>query len=310
MKKNPYNKTNQSVSRLGFGAWPLGNTAHGHTMTEKEGIALVKKALEKGINFFDTAPNYASGRSETILGKALEGKRSEVVINTKFGHHPDGTIDFGEDALVPSIEGSMKRLKTDYLDSVILHNPDPAILKGETRHFEILKDLRAKGKILTYGVSIDTREELENVLERTDIGVIELLFNINAQQTRDLLLELENRDIALIIKVPLDSGWLTGAYTKDKVFTDIKSRWTETDKRRRHELINELKTITGSERLTPYALAFIWSFPAVTTVIPGIRTEKQLEEHVESEKVTLSESMKEKLIDYHDENIKGDPLPW
>ncbi len=310
MQKRQYGKQNVMVSRIGFGAWPLGNTAHGKTMSEETGIALVNAALEGGVNFFDTAPNYAHGRSETILGKALGDKRNDVVINTKFGHHPDGTIDFNAEKIEPSIRGSLKRLQTDHLDSVLLHNPDPSILKGETAHFDILSGLKAKGIIKAYGVSVDTPEELSLALKRDDIEVIELLFNIFSQSTREHFDRIKAKRIALIIKVPLDSGWLSGKYHKDMVFTDIRSRWTKDDLERRHALCDKLKKLVGSDRLTPYAINFILSFDAVTTVIPGIRTTEQLSEHLRSIEQPLDAALKEKLMRFYDDEIDGNPLPW
>lgn len=310
MKTKPYPNTNKRASRLGFGAWPLGNTAHDKTMSEEDGIDLVKAAIDKGITFFDTAPNYALGKSETILGKALKGYREDVIINTKFGHHASGEINFDPASIRPSVMQSLSRLQTNYVDSLILHNPEHKILLGETEHFRILQELKEEGLIHAYGVSVDTKEELDLVLKRNDIEVIELLFNIYAQSTREYLDDIEKRGIALIIKVPLDSGWLSGKYTKDSVFTDIRSRWTEADLKRRHELTTKLKDLVKDEALIPYALGFIWSFEAVTTVIPGIRNIKQLNDHVKSESYKMDPELKAKLIEFYEAHIKDNPLPW
>ncbi len=304
----PYAK--KTIHRLGFGAWPLGNTSRGHTMKEDEGVALVRAAYDAGITFYDTAPNYAAGRSETILGRALKGRREKVVINSKFGHHPDNSLNFDETLIRPSIEGSLKRLQTHYLDSVLLHNPDRSILEGKTNHFKILDDLKKEGLIHAYGVSIDTKEELALVLKRQDIEVVELLFNVFAQEVRPLLDELKRRQISVIVKVPLDSGWLAGQYHKDSVFTDIRSRWSNTDRARRHLLVDKLKQMTQDETLVHYALGFIWSYDAVTTVIPGIRTLEQLNEHVKALDFAFPKGLKEAFEALYDDEIKHDPLPW
>lgn len=192
MRKRPYLKNDKEVSILGFGAWPLGNTSHGITMSDQEGIALVKEAVACGINFFDTAPNYALGRSETLLGKALVGIREHVVINSKFGHHVDDTLNFDESLIESSIRSSLHRLQTSYLDSVILHNPPLHVLKGETSHFVILEQLKQSGVIRGYGVSIDTLQELECTLKYLNVDVIELLFNVFSQSTRHCLTEIKN----------------------------------------------------------------------------------------------------------------------
>ena len=308
MEKKHY--LDKTVSRLGFGAWPLGNKAHGQTMSIEEGVALVKEAVEKGINFFDTAPNYALGRSEEILGIALKDVRENVVINTKFGHHADGQIDFNEDRIISSVEASLKRLKTSYLDSVILHNPGLDVLQGKTGHFNILADLKERGVIHGYGVSVDTYEELSTVLKYQDVDVIELLFNVFSQSTRNLLDEILKKNIALIIKVPLDSGWLSGKYNQRSQFSDIRSRWSEEDKKRRHHLVEQFKKIVNDESITPYAMAFLWSYEAITTVIPGIRTIDQLHQHISYTNTSISSSLKEKIEHFYDENIAKNPLPW
>lgn len=310
MKKRTYLKDGIKVSRLGFGAWPLGNTAYHKTMSIEEGITLVKKAYEEGINFFDTAPNYAGGRSETILGMALKDIRKNVVINSKFGHMPDGTINFSEDNIRPSIKESLKRLQTDYLDSVILHNPDFEILEGKTDHFTMLEQLKKEGTIKGFGVSIDTPEELRVTLQNIKVDVIELLYNVFAQSTKEQLDDIKKKHIALIIKVPLDSGWLTGKYTPETTFTDVRSRWTQEDKERRVSLVKDVKEIIQDKPLTHAAMGFLWSYDAVTTVIPGIRTLSQLNDHIEALNADFSEADKKAFELLYDTRIKHDPLPW
>lgn len=309
MKKNEYTEQ-KDVSRLGFGAWPLGNVSRGVKMSFEGGVSLVKKALEQGVTFFDTAPNYALGESEKILGEALKGHREKVVINTKFGHNEFDEINFSSEEIYPSIKRSLERLQTDYIDSLILHNPSLDVLKGETDHFAVLKRAKEEGLIRAYGVSIDSREELLSVLEYGQVDVVELLFNIFFQEHRDLLSKVKEKGIKLIIKVPLDSGWLTGTYHHNITFTGVKARWTEEERIRREHLVDELREIVGEEILTKYAISYILSFDAVTTVIPGIRTIKQLEEHLEAESFTLSEDLKKQFEDFYDEHIRRNPLPW
>lgn len=306
---NNYPNNHVRASRLGFGAWPLGNTARGHIMTKEEGIRLVREALKKGITFFDTAPNYALGRSETILGEALKGKRDDVIINSKFGHHADDTQDFSEKHMKDSVKASINRLQTSYLDSLILHNPPRTILEGQTAHFSELEKLKEEGLIKAYGVSIDTLEELKLALKIKGITVIEILLNIFSQETREMI-ESTDGTIAFIIKVPLDSGWLTGSYHKDMVFTGIKARWTKDDLLRRDQLVNSLKETLNSEELTYYALQFLFHTKNVTTVIPGIRTFNQLQEHLSIESRSFDQSTLPKLVSFYEKHIKNDPLPW
>jgi aryl-alcohol dehydrogenase-like predicted oxidoreductase len=124
MKYHNYIKGCPDVSEIGLGAWQLGTGLHWESMSKEEAVSLVHKALDLGVNFFDTAPNYGKGTSELRLGNALKGKdRSKIVINTKFGHTNTGALNFEADYIRESLEGSLKRLRTDYVDSLIIHNP-------------------------------------------------------------------------------------------------------------------------------------------------------------------------------------------
>jgi len=310
MEKRKYVEKSPMIYRLGFGAWPLGNYSHGHRMTEVEGINLVRKAIESGINFFDTAPNYSLGKSEIILGKAIRNNRKSVVINSKFGHQADGKINFDSKNIRSSIQDSLKRLQTDYIDSVILHNPSIDILKGDTAHISILKKIKKEGIIRGYGVSVDSPDEIETVLKHIDIDVIEILFNIFFQANRIYFKKLQNKNIKIIVKVPLDSGWLTGKYHQKSIFDDNRSRWTHEDKNRRHQLIEKLENIINKPLDPKYAISYILSYPEITTVIPGIRNEKQLEEHIQAMSFYLSEEIKGRFEDLYDSNIAANPLPW
>jgi aryl-alcohol dehydrogenase-like predicted oxidoreductase len=309
MNKNKYNNK-KMISELGFGAWTLGNTSRGKKMSFDDGVLLVRRAFHEGITFFDTSPNYALGESEKILGEALKDYREEVTINSKFGHDEFGHINFSSDEIIPSIKRSLKRLKTDYLDSVLLHNPSMDILKGETEHFVQLKKAKEQGLIRAFGVSIDSREELLAVLKYSELDVIELLFNIFFQENRDLLENVNAKGISLIIKVPLDSGWLTGTYHQNIAFTGVKSRWTKENLIRREYLVDKVRDIVGENHLTKYAIGYILSYDAVTTVIPGIRTITQLEDHLTAVQYQMPLEEKKQLETFYDLNIKNNPLSW
>jgi len=310
MEYRPFAKTTSKISRLGFGGWQLGNEANWSPMTELEGIELVQAAIDKGINFFDTAPGYASGKSEIIIGKAIAGQRDKVIINSKFGHTADGNTDFSEEAMEASVQESLKRLNTDYLDSLVIHNPSMEILSGKTRHFQVLKELKAKGLIRAYGVSIDTYQEFKTVLEKTDSEIIEVLFNVFFQSPSQLFSFAKAKKITLIAKVPLDSGWLTGKFNTNSVFTGIRERWSKEDIKIRSEYIEKLKRITSDASLTKYALGFILSFDAITCMIPGVRNLEQLDQNIKDAEFIVPYSMKQTMIELYNSNIKNKQLPW
>ncbi len=310
MKYKPYGNTSATVSRMGFGGWQLGNEEFWGDMTFEAGVELVKEAISKGVNFFDTAPGYANGMSEKIIGEAIKDVREKVVINTKLGHKADGTTDFSVESLESQIRESLERLHTDYLDSVLLHNPDGDILLGKTQHFQELKRLKNLGLIRAYGVSVDTYQELKTTIEKTDSQIIEVLYNVFFQAPSSLFMFLKMRKIGLIAKVPLDSGWLTGKYNQESVFTGIRSRWDKETIVRRSLLIDKLKQITNDEDLTKYALAFILKNDGVTTVIPGIKNSQQLDSNIAAEGFELSYQIQQKFIELYNQRIKNNPLPW
>ena len=192
MKIRNFKRLNKEISELGFGGWQLGNTEYWGDMTYESGVELVKEALSKGVNFFDTAPGYSQGISEKIIGEGIKGNRDKVFINTKFGHNADGTSDFSVESIEKAIESSCNRLQTDYLDSIIIHNPEMYILEGKTDHFKEFDRLKKLGKIRAYGVSVDRLDELITILNNIEVDVIEVMFNIIHQEVIEVFKEIEN----------------------------------------------------------------------------------------------------------------------
>lgn len=311
MEYRQLGKTGIRVSEVGFGAWQLGNERDWGKMTETEGIRLVYEALERGCNFFDTAPNYGLGNSESILGKALKGKRSDVVISTKFGHHSDNSVDFDPKLIRRSVEASLKRLGTDYIDSVLLHNPPFDTLSGNGGHFSELKQLKKEGKIRAYGASVDSAVEMFELIESTDSQIIEVMFNIFHQDPKKAFQMAVKEGIGLIIKVPLDSGWLSGKYDENSVFTDIRSRWDEVQLKQRAAMLPLIREmLEPGETMVQAALRFILYFQEVSTAIPGVKSLEQLNENLYSVNKHMSKSTAKKLEIMWREELADRPLSW
>lgn len=313
MRYKPLFHNTAPVSVIGLGTWQLGVDSGWKSMSEREAIALVRHALEQGVNFFDTAPNYGLGTSEERLGKALKGMdRSKVVINTKFGHSPTGEFNFRSDAIRSSLEGSLRRLQTDYVDSLILHNPPAELLDGNnTDHYEQLEKLVAEGKIRAYGASVDTAREMRLLLSTTHAKVVEVFFNILHQEAAtafDLALE---KQAGVIAKIPLDSGWLTGKYHAESTFEGVRSRWTKDDIQTRARLVNQLKEILQTDQDLPLkAIAFCLSYEAVSTVIPGCSSIGQLNQNLKSLEKPLNAEEVRKLASFYERTVKPLKLPW
>lgn len=301
------------VSEIGLGAWQLGQNSGWQSMSESEAIQLVEKSFEYGINFFDTAPNYGHGTGEERLGKALKGKnRSKIVINTKFGHTHTGTLNFSSDYIRESLEGSLKRLQVDYVDSLIIHNPPSEYLDGNKNdHYEILESLISEGKIKAYGASIDTYDDMQMLMNTTNSKVIEAFFNMLHQDASRAFEMAIAQEVGIIVKIPLDSGWLTGKYHANSEFNDIRSRWSREAIQTRAALVNKVKYLVGADKnLAQMAIAFCLAYDAVSTVIPGNINIEQLASNVRSADISFSKELKEKLEDLYQSEIKNLNLPW
>jgi aryl-alcohol dehydrogenase-like predicted oxidoreductase len=313
MKYNKLINESPAISEIGLGTWQLGVKSGWKEMSEKEATELVQASVDLGINFFDTAPNYGRGTSESRLGKALKAyDRDRLVVNTKFGHTDTGATDFESTGIRKSLEGSLKRLQMDYVDSLIIHNPPFPYLDGNRNdHYEILEKLKEEGKIKAYGASLDTYQEIESLVTTTNSQVIELFFNILHQDTARAFSLAKEKNIGIIVKIPLDSGWLTGKYNKNSVFTDVRKRWSKTDIETRATLIQQVKNIIGPEtNLAQMAISFCLAYDAVSTVIPGNTNLHQLKENVSCLSQPVSNELIEKLEAFYQNEVKQLNLPW
>ena len=308
-----YLNTTPEVSEIGLGAWQLGASADWQGMTDKEATSLVHEALDAGVNFFDTAPNYGNGSSELRLGKALRGTdRSRIVINTKFGHTVTGNTDYSADHIIESLEGSLTRLQTDYVESLIIHNPPMACLDGNhNAHYEILERLKAQGRIKAYGASLDTCEEMQLFMDTTGGEVIEAFFNILHQDAARAFGQAKAKGVSIIVKIPLDSGWLTGKYHAESTFDDIRSRWTQADIRTRADLVARLKTLLPEESdLAHTAISFCLAYDAVSTVIPGSRNTAQLKANLANTDRPVAKKLVARLEEFYRDEVAQLGLPW
>lgn len=313
MKYNKYIKKSPLVSEIGLGAWQLGENSGWQNMSEKEAMDMVHKSIDSGINFFDTAPIYGHGTSESRLGKALKGfDRSKVVINTKFGRSETGETNFNANLIRESLEGSLRRLQTDYVDSLIVHNPPSEYLDGNNNpHYEILERLMDEGKINAYGASLDTYSEMKLFMDTTNCGVIEAFFNILHQDAARAFETSKKKNVSIIVKIPLDSGWLSGKYNAESTFNDIRNRWSRNDIKTRAELINKVRSIIDkADNLAQTSISFCLAYDAVSTVIPGNTTIAQLKSNINSITRPISSELVEKLEEFYQNEVKQLNLPW
>jgi aryl-alcohol dehydrogenase-like predicted oxidoreductase len=311
MNLRPFGNTGMHVSEIGLGAWQLANPDWG-VNDKSEALRIVQKSLEAGCNFFDTAPGYGRGRSEELLGEGLKSVRKDVILCTKFGHTAEGATNFSTEAIRPSLITSMKRLQTDYLDIVLMHNPPREMMDGRTAsQYDEFEKLKAEGIIRAYGVSLDWREEAELVLDTTKSQALEIFFNALYQEPLPAFQKAQDHGAGIIIKVPLDSGWLSGRYRKGHSFEDIRKRWPPEVVARRSELVEQFaKLIPERTSMAQAALQFILAQPQVSTIIPGAKSVGQALDNFAAADKRLASDVIQAIHDLWKREIESEPLPW
>jgi aryl-alcohol dehydrogenase-like predicted oxidoreductase len=313
MKLRPFGDTGMNVSEIGLGAWQLANPEWGID-DKKEALKIVQKSLEAGCNFFDTAPGYGAGRSEELLGEGLKSVRKDIILCTKFSHYSeDGTRDFEARNVRPVLEGSFRRLQTDYVDILLLHNPPRELMDGRVvpELYEEMEKLKAEGKLRAYGVSLDWREEVDMVVDTTKSRALEVFFNVLYQEPLPAFQKAQDHGVGLIVKVPLDSGWLSGRYRKGHSFDDVRKRWPPDVVARRSELVEQFaRLIPEGTSMAHAALQFILAQPQVSTIIPGAKTVEQALDNFAAADKQLSPEVVQAMYDLWEREIKAEPLPW
>lgn len=311
MKHRALGRTGLNVSEVGLGCWQLASSAWG-TQDSQDAERIVHTALDQGCTFFDTAPGYGAGRSERLLGQALKGRRSQVVICSKFGHPAEGPADFRVAALRPAVNASLQRLQTDYLDVLLVHNPPPEWLDGRRSGlYEALENLRKTGVLRAYGVSVDSLVDMQIAMQTTGCTVMELLFNAFNQDVRSGLDSAAAQGIGLIAKVPLDSGWLAGSYDANSRFSGVRDRWRQDVISRRAALVAQFAALLPPGLpLAHGALGYVLAHPQIATAIPGARSLQQVLDNMAATKVKLDARTVDAILELWQGEIEAEPLPW
>ncbi len=300
-------KSNLSVSALGLGCWAIGGETyylsgdkrlplHWGNVDDNESVRAVKKAIDLGVNFFDTADAYGCGHSESILGQAIKGHRDEVVIATKFGNvfdeqsktwlgHPDPPIT--RDYLFKQCKASLKRLNTDFIDLYLFHWKEyDANLVSDLIPF--LDELVSEGMIRYYGWSTPFTKQAQEMIKGKSCIAIQYNYNI-LERNPNMLALCSTFNQASITRGPFAMGLLTGKYTSDSKFptNDMRHSWWDLhDGRQAQQLklldsIQEILTRDGRS-LIHGSLGWLWAIDPLTVPIPGFRSVNQVEETIKA----------------------------
>ena len=311
MQYRTLGRTGIRVSEIGFGAWAIGGSAEASGVpigwgksSDDDSMAAIRRARDLGVTFFDTADSYGFGRSESLLGIVLSRHRKDVVIATKVGVVRTSTgdlrKDFSKQHIYHAVYGSLKRLRSDYIDVYQMHNPTiDDLQRGEIQ--EVMEQLQDDGKIRFWGVSISTVQEGLEIVRRGWGHTLQVLYNVLNQAPADELMPLaKERGFGVIARVPLASGLLTGKYREGATFPADDIRQSFLTSRRLSEVtqrVDEVKAIVGgtARSIAEGALRFVLVNDTVSTVIPGARTARQVEANVAATEATLPPDVVQKL---------------
>jgi aryl-alcohol dehydrogenase-like predicted oxidoreductase len=292
MKYRILGKTGFKVSEVSLGTWQLGGK-WGEKFNWKTAESILYKAVETGINFIDTADVYNDGQSEIAIGKFIKKINKRIYIATKSGRklNPHTAEGYNKKNITAFIDDSLKRLEVEAIDLIQLHCP-PTEVYFRPEVFEFLDNLKEKGKIINYGISVEKVEEALEAIKYPGMATVQIIYNMFRNKPSELFFsEASRKNVGIIVRVPLASGLLSGKYSKDTVFSRDDHRnfnregklfdKGETFSGVPYEVgldaVEELKKIFPSDELSKYALRWILMVKNISCVIPGASNEAQVE---------------------------------
>lgn len=290
MKYRPFGRTGWQVSEISFGAWAIGGSWG--QVSETDALDALHAAIDHGVNLIDTADVYGDGRSERLIAQALKQRSEEIRVITKAGRrlNPHVADGYNRKNLTAFVERSLKNLGVKTIDLVQLHCP-PTDVYYMPEVFGILDDLVEQGKIRYYGVSVEKVEEAIKAIEYPNVQSVQIIFNMFRQRPADMFFDLaKKKQVAILARVPLSSGLLTGKMTRNTTFPQDDHR----NFNRGGEAFDVGETFSGvdfetgldaAEKLRKYlplgatmaqfALRWILMFDAVSCAIPGAKNRQQ-----------------------------------
>lgn len=295
MEYRELGRTGYRLSVIGFGAWAIGG-AWGK-VDDRNSLAALHHALDRGINFFDTADVYGDGHSEQLLAQLRRERSEPFYVATKAGRRLDPHVASGYNRanLTTFVERSLHNLEVETLDLLQLHCP-PSEVYDNDEVFGVLDDLVAAGKVRYYGVSVEKVTEALRATERPNVQSVQIIFNMfRLKPAEQFFAAARERQVGIIARVPLASGLLTGKMRRDTQFAPDDHR----NFNRHGEMFDQGETFAGVDyetglqavaelrplvpagsSMAQFALRWITMFPEVTCAIPGAKNARQVEDNV------------------------------
>lgn len=312
-----------SVSEIGLGTWQLGSADWG-VVSDEEALEILQTYVDAGGNFIDTADVYGNGISERLIGKFLEKNTKELFVATKLGRRGDGSCgwpqNFSYDGMRQHVESSLKNLGVSQLFLEQLHCiPTEEMRSGKV--FDNFRKIQSEGLIKYWGASVETSEEALICLEQEGLASLQIIFNLFRQHVAEEIFEkAKEKGVALIVRVPLASGLLSGKFSRQTTFAEKDHRNFNAN----GEAFNAGETFSGipfsegvslaqqiaqllpDDRTAQWALRWILDHPEVTTVIPGATKVSQVKSNVAaSDLQPLSQETHQQLRSLYDNQIRS-----
>ena len=314
--------TDIEVSEVGFGVWTVSTGWWGEVIDDRS-VRLMRQAHERGINYFDTADTYGSGKGETLLADAFGHMRDEVIVSTKIGYDFYNNTerrgqqarpqDWSEGFIRFALEQSLKRLDTDYIDFLQLHNTKMDAVESDEL-FALMESFENEGKIRAYGAALGPKigwveEGVKVMREREGLSGVQMIYNLLEQDPgRELIETARDTETSLIVRVPHSSGMLEGHYDENTTFAENDHRRHRPKEWLTHGLkkVERLDFLTesGERTLGQAALKFVLASPEVVSTLPNIYGEEQIEEFaVTSETPDLTPEELDRVAELYENNF-------
>lgn len=320
MEYRELGRTGWKVSAVSFGSWGIGGSWG--PVKDAESLAALHRAVELGVNFFDTADVYGDGRSERLLAQLRRDHGGTIYIATKAGRRldPHTAAGYNRENLTTFVERSLKNLDTEALDLLQLHCP-PTEVFYMPEVFGVLDDLVQAGKVRYYGVSVEKVEQALKAIEYPNVQSVQIIFNMFRHRPSELFFEqAQKRGVGVLARVPLASGMLTGklessstfasddhrAYNRQGEAFDRGETFSGVDYDVGLQAVEELEAICPEGMsMVQFALRWILMFDAVTCTIPGVKRPSQAEENFAAADLPpLSEETMARVRAIYDRHIR------
>ena len=318
-------KTGIEISEIGFGAWAIGGSWG--EVSDEDALAALRVALDAGVTFFDTADGYGDGRSERLIARALgelpAAERERITVATKAGRRLDPHVAEGYTYrnLARFAARSRENLEVETLDLLQLHCPPTEVYRADTA-FDALERLVSEGAVRHYGVSVETVEEANLALEHEGLATVQIIYNMFRHKPAEAFFpNAREKNVGVIVRVPLASGLLTGKFSRDASFAeddhrnfnrhgeafDVGETFAGVDFATGVEAAHELEEVVPEgATLAQTALRWILMDPAVSTVIPGAKRPDQVRDNTAaSDLPSLSPSAMQRVREVYDARIRG-----